>query len=712
MKKFSNNINLNKSFDKKSEINTIVPSNYDLDKQNILNSCELINEYINLNNQALNNIPPKQALSCYDKAYSIADKLRDEFKKKESACNKGIVYYRLNDIKNAIKYLQPCYSYFYNLCNKEDNNIDLQNLTLLCKTGANLCLCKISALYDKDECVSIINEIINILSQEEDVNNQLFCIKYLTNIFFNVNNISSINTNFTFNSWKDKEINSFEDKEEEINKIKQLYNEAFYHFISTEEIDTWINNLDNIYQQMNELKYKSGMINILFNQQIAICLKNMDNDEESNIITNESELNEAKIKLYSLIKSISQISYNNEIKNNFNNNNEDVDSLDEEMINNIINEYKYKLSTIKEIYDILNNFEDNINNKFRLNGSKNKNNDIINQNYYRNNILNEYLEENNFNLNNEYYLMLLLRYTINYFEKNIEDYNLKTQLINNIKSAINAINNPEESGIDLSKINLSSLDCQLSESLCNKFRLLFEIYRKNKLRGYFTKFRKNKPEKLYKVNQENQVSQQKYNVPLKSSKKIEVADNSQDFFEKAYSHIYRGENITKINFRTNGSKIYYFQIDYETDHLQFFFVNNKAQPKKEFDFDDILKVKIGIETRNVIKKLNIIKACINNKNLPYRFMSFIFSNDEKQQTLDLVFNDGNSAKSWFYGLFYYFQISHRPYKICSCTKYILNKIKCKIYKKLNWDASKIKQLSFAQCINEYFNGYKQNNKKI
>ena len=159
MKKFSNNINLNKSFDKKSEINSIIPSNYELDKQNILNSCELINEYIILNNQALNNIPPKQALSCYDKAYSIADKLRDEFKKKESACNKGIVYYRLNDIKNAIKILQPCYNYFYNYCNKEDN-IDLQNLTLLCKTGANLCLCKMSALHDKDDCVSIINEII------------------------------------------------------------------------------------------------------------------------------------------------------------------------------------------------------------------------------------------------------------------------------------------------------------------------------------------------------------------------------------------------------------------------------------------------------------------------------------------------------------------------------------------------------------------------
>ena len=705
MKKFSNNMNLNKSFDKKSEINSIVPSNYELDKQNILNSCELINEYIILNNQALNNIPPKQALSCYDKAYSIADKLRDEFKKKESACNKGIVYYRLNDIKNAIKYLQPCYNYFHNFCSKEDN-IDLQNLTLLCKTGANLCLCKMSALHDKDDCMSIINEIINILSQEEDVNNQLFCIKYLINIFFNVNNVSSINTNFTFNSWKDKEINSFEDKEEEINKIKQLYNEAFYHFISTEEIDTWINNLDNIYQKMNELKYKSGMINILFNQQIAICLKNMDNDEESNIITSESELNEAKIKLYSLIKSISQISYNNDIKNNFNNNNEDVDSLDEEMINNIINEYKYKLSTIKEIYDILNNFEDNINNKFRLNGSQNKNNDIINQNYYKNSILNEYSEEYNFNLNNEYYLMLLLRYTINYFEKNIEDYNLKAQLINNIELAINAINNPQESGIDLSNINLSSLDCQLSDSLCNKFILLFEIYRKNKLRKYFNIFRKNKPKKIIKVNQE------KYNIPLKSSKKNEVQDTTNDYFERAYSHIYNGENITKINFRTNNSTIYYFQVDYQNDLLQFYFVNNKTRPKKEFDFDDILKVKIGFETRNVIKKLNIIKACMNNKNQPYRFMSFIFSNDEKQQTLDLVFNDGNSAKAWFYGLFYYFQISNRPYKICSCTRYILNKMKCKIYNKLKWDASKVKQLAFSQCIKVYFNENKQINKKM
>ena len=704
MKKYSNNVDLNKSFDKKSKINSIAPSNFDLDKENIINSCELINEYINLNNQALNNIPPKQSLSCYDQAYSIAEKLRDEFKKKESACNKAIIYYRLNDIKNAIKILQPCYNYFYNICDKGDNHIDLQNLTLLCKTGANLCLCKISALNEKYDCVSIIKEIINILSQEEDVNDQLFCIKYLINIFFNMNNISSINNNFTLNS-KEKEINYFEDREEEINEIKQLYNESFYNFIATEEIDTWINNLDIIYQKMNELNYKSGMINILFNQQIAICLKNMDNDEENNIITSDSELNEAKMKLYSLIQSISQISYKNQFKNNFSNNNEDVDSIDEEMINNIINEYKYKLAIIKEIYEILNNFEDNINNKFPLNISK-TNNNIINQNYYKKNILNEYTEEYNFNLNSEYYLILLLRYAITYFDENIEDFNLKAQLINNIKSAINAINNPQESGIDLSNINLSTLDPQLCINLCNKFRLLFEIYRKNKLRKYFDIFRKNKSQKIYNLNQ------QKYNMPLKSSKKTEISDLTNHFFERAYSHIYNGEKITKINFRTNGSTIYYFQVDYKTDKLQFYFINNKIQPKKEFDFDDILKVKIGFETRNVVKKLNIIRACINNRSLPYRFMSFIFNNDEKQQTLDLVFDDGNNAKMWFYGLYYYFQISKRPYKICSCTRYLLNKMKCKIYNKLKWDSTKIKQISFSQCIMEYFNGYKYNNNII
>ena len=168
MNRFKKNFNLNKSFDNynKNPIKKNHPESYsmappvsNLDLENSLNSCILINRYINLNSKALNHLSRSQAskaLSCYQEALSIANQLKDDFKIKESECNKGIAYYHLNDIKKAMELLQSCYNYFYKICCEENNNIDIKNLTLLCKAGANLCMCKITLLNDKDDCINLI----------------------------------------------------------------------------------------------------------------------------------------------------------------------------------------------------------------------------------------------------------------------------------------------------------------------------------------------------------------------------------------------------------------------------------------------------------------------------------------------------------------------------------------------------------------------------
>ena len=188
MNRFKRNYNLNKSFDNynKNPIKKNNPESYSIDPpisnidlENSLNSCILINQYIDLNSKALNHLSKSQAskaLSCYQKALSIANQLNDNFKRKESECNIGITYYHLNDIKKAIELLQSCYNYFYKICCEENNNIDIKNLTLLCKAGANLCMCKITLLNDKDDCINLIKDIINIISQEDNINNQIFCL--------------------------------------------------------------------------------------------------------------------------------------------------------------------------------------------------------------------------------------------------------------------------------------------------------------------------------------------------------------------------------------------------------------------------------------------------------------------------------------------------------------------------------------------------------
>ena len=730
MNRFKRNYNLNKSFDNynKNPIKKNHPESYsmnppvsNLDLENSLNSCILINQYINLNSKALNHLSKShasKALSCYQEALSIANQLNDNFKRKESECNIGITYYHLNDIKKAMELLQSCYNYFYKICCEENNNIDIKNLTLLCKAGANLCMCKITLLNDKDDCINLIKDIINIISQEDDINNRIFCLKYLCNILFNVNSLVPINENILSNYLDDNE-EEYEDdnqtREDEMNKINQLFYELFFNFIATNDIDTWINSLDKIYQKMEKLNYKSGMIKILLNKLLAKCLKYSENNEENNNLNNEPEYNDAQLKLLCLIKSINQANNKNKEQDDDFNDNEEGDDIDSDKINSMINEYRYKLSIIREIYEILSSFENKINNN-------NQNNEIINQNYLNNNIKNNNKYSKNYNLknmnynpNNEYLLKLLLKYTMNYFENNIEDQNVKNDLINNIKKALDSIDNPQISGLDFSNINMPSLDSDLSDNLSNIFTNLENINRRSKFRDFIYKLRSYEKKEIYIPKVSNKLKLvnpiisnkvEKEQIKPKNTKKISSGVKN-DFLEEAYTYIYNGEIIDKINFKTMGTKDHYFQIENKTDKLQYFLTRKAKKPKKEFDFDAIIKVKVGIYTLNVKKKLNIIDITKKNKDYPYRFMSFIFDNNKSGPTLDLVFKKSFRAKKWFYGLYKYFEISERPYKICSCTNYILFRIKCKVFKKLNLDMNEMKKKKFslAKCIMKYFNTF-------
>ena len=622
---------------------------------NAINKFELINKYINLNKEGTlffheNNY--SKSLSCFNEALTIAEELNDDFKINESRCNLGIIYFELNNFKKASELLSPCYNSINILITLGKGNNSLQNLILLCKSGCNLCMCKCIEDYEKNESISIINNIIFIISKENDINTQIYCTKYIIRSLFKVDSLLSQNNNDSL-SYSD-----YDEDQEETNKLIKLLMESFVEFVSTQKFETWIFSLNNIYQKMERINYNHGLINILFHLNIAKCLNQENKKSIFNI--NNSDEKEAKINLINLLQKDNMVKIN------------------EEYINNIIFEYKLILLNIIEIYKMIYSFE----NKISKNMIKRK------TNYYKNNSEeNEYIEEEDIYLNikSKYFLTLLLKLSKNFFENNITNKNLKKNLIDKIDTALEAINNNQTSGLDFSQINLFSLDEELTNYLSNILFNFIKIIQLNILRIYFYKI------KSYK----------KFNKLL-----IKKGIN----FEDNYFHIYNGELIEKINFRSTKYKTYYYRINNEDDEIKAFINEKQMILKRNIKFYDILKILIGIKTKNLENKLSIMKYFAKKQKKPYLFMSLILS----EKTVDLVFKDGDSAKKWFYGLYYYLsnKISKRPFKICSCTNFIFFKMKCKIMKKLKVSFKKNNQRSFVYYFLKYEEKYDDKKKYI
>jgi len=560
----------------------------------------------------------------------------------------------------------------------------IKNIYLLCKCGANLCMCHLTLNSENNTYLQIINNIINIISQEEDLYKQLFFINYLNNILFRVNSLLKNSNSYLNNISKyenDLKNNDMINlsNEEEYNKIYQLFIESFDAFIATQKIEQWIKSLNIIYKKLEKLNDNSGLIYILFNQQLSLCSKN---NNESNI---NEEVNEAKTKLISLLEAIDDVTNNN--NDNFNNIEDDNNgnikqTISDEYINNIIEGYKSKLLAIRNIYQRMQSFEEKITLKIQKQNMNSLNQNKGPINIIANNNINYNIENFIGNINSQYFLMLLLKYSINYFEENVEDIELKNELINDINITLNLINSKQ---IDLSKIKLSSIDPEIFQSLSLIINRLFSIYKINKFRKYF---------KIYKKNILNT------NLNKNLNKEKAKTSNLKEFFEKQYKYIYNGQFIKKINYNSSGVKKHFYQIDNEEDLFEAFSENqNEKKPEKIYKFDNILKIQYGIKTKNAIDKVKNLNSV--KKKDPYLFLSLILKN----RTIDLYFDKEKIAKKWFYGFYYYLKRSGRKYKIGSCTNYILFRLKCKMINKLDEDTKKINRIPFCALLEKYYNTF-------
>ena len=732
-----------------------------------------IHIYIDLTNEGsslLLNNKYNEALIIYKEALKMAEQLRDKFKKNETNCNIGSVNFYLGKLNEAINYIEPCFNYIYSICSNEIGNNNIKHLYLLCKAGANLCMCQLTMNSGNNNSINVINKVISIISKETDLYKQLFCVKYLNNTLFRVNSLLTNKNNFLNNDYIN---NNYSTNEDEYNAINKLFIEAFDSFVSTRKYEPWLNSLKIIYQKMEKLNDNNGMFFILFNQQLGICLKNY---EKNNFLSDEDEeVNEAKMKLKSILQTLKQDNIDNidnidnDNDNDINNinNNQDTQVINDIYINNIIDDYNSKLTIIRGIYQILYSFEEQIIRNIQNNES-NVSKFILSKYKYMNN------EEPN--IDSKYFIMLLLNYTRKYVNQNIQDIDLKNDLINDINNTLELINSNQ---IDISQIKITSFDPEIFQSLTSLLNSFFNFYKKMAWQQFFEKLKNygNNNNIInyksgYNINNINNSNNNNinyksgYNINnsnnnnfnFKSGNNINNINNNNDndndndnfndndndndsdnnnnnnnkdkkrqfkpikreittppktnkkenkqkltnFFEKQYYGIYKGEILTKINYGTSGYKKHFYQIDYEQDLFESFPPNESAQkPQKVYDFDTILKIVVGIKTKNVIKKINNLN--LKKKNEPYRFMSLILRN----RNIDLYFPKQESSKKWYYGFYHYFDLSKRNFKIGSCTKYILFTIKCKMINQLELKISLVDDEPLSSVFKRYFKAFKE-----
>ena len=371
-----NNIQAPKKYD--NIINSInsspnLPINPNIHYKKLYDYSELIKQGSSfvLNNRF------NEAMETFQKALQLSEQLRDKNKIHESKCNIGIVYFHLGQLNDAINYIRTCYDYISDICQKESGINTIQNLNLLCKSGSNLCMCLITLNSDDGNSLSIIDDILNIISKEEDLYKQLYWVEYLNLSLFKVKSLIN-NENYEYNDYDYNEENNYinnkynfnNNENDEYNDMTKLLTGSLNNFIENENYQLWINVLNQMEQKMLKLNDNKGFSYIEFNKLLAICLQNenennIQNNFNNDDLQNNNDLNDAKMRLNALIQT--EMNQNNDFSNN------QKYPISNDYINDIILDYKLKLKSIKNIYQMLYSFEEQLSGNIKYYPYNNKN---------------------------------------------------------------------------------------------------------------------------------------------------------------------------------------------------------------------------------------------------------------------------------------------------------------------------------------------------
>lgn len=572
----------------------------------------------------------------YHDCLLIAKDIKDIYKKNDANCNYGTALFFNGQTKEAIDHFEEAYHSALDQYNQK-NLATMRNVMQLMKIASNMTLAYL-AVNKVDQSLSVFKKILEIINKESSVEKQMTMLKCVIHVFFRTESIVNIE------NYKDGQIEMTElDSNNETihNQVINKIINSFHSYLRSNNIDAWIDCLTEECDHLKEFKDFSGLIFSIFNQQVSKYIKCADNHDGQGA-------NIASTKLSALLKAISNNKNNSNDRNSHNNSISDNDN-ESYSTDTVIKYFKERIETSKEIYKYIYSKEKELKNQL---DSDSFNNQSI-------------CKDNKMKQDSCFFVKLLLKYAISNIESQIQDDNIKDQMISQVKMTLDLINKNQ---IDLSGVKLSMLDPSIAKSLRILFDNLLYIYSNSSKRKRFVKIK----------------------ALVKKMKLFENTKKLKDFFEEFYISIYNGHTLTKINMNTSGKKEHFYRLDYENDIIQIFERKNSTTPTKKIPVAHIKKIVYGVKTDNLRKKMKSITSSVQS----YLFMSFVL----RERTIDLFF--GTHLKEWFYGMKYFYDQCKMKYKMNSTTGFVLERIKLIMASKIS---GKTVDLSFTQILLRYRN---------
>ena len=561
--------------------------------------------------------------------------MKDELKQINSLINISICQYYTGNFTESLTSINKA-KILYDALNQQKYNISTsQKYQIALKLFINSSLSNLSL----NNCKESKNDIIYLLSiirKESDMEKQNLYFRNIIYTLFRTNSLLNLDTN-----------DIFEEENMEQDKIINNLMKGFISCLKENNIEILLNRFKEASQKYQKLNDGNGYYFSLYYHYLILL------DLQRNNL-NEYEINDIKNKI-SL--------YNDKLIGN-----EFINQSKEKDINQLLNEFKEKINCACEIYQILENFEQELNNKLDIfNKEKSSNinfsDDENNISYSR--LLDKSHLLTNDKINQPVFVKLLLRFSLKFLEsqkKNIiennNEQNVQNDALENYNNLIEEVKIMNEK-INAKEINIDNIQLhQLDKEMINSLKQLFDnlVYIRYKVILY--------------------QNFKKYRSKIRKMKNAKILKKIVNFLAYHNEKLIDGMNLIKINFKSNGFKTHFYDID--NKKLTFNIRNNENnQPTQAYNFaTDIIKITYGIRSRNLRKKL-LMKdkdlEMIRFLRFPWRFISII----TRSRSLDF-YCDEEQINNMFYGMKNILVDNRLLFKINSTNYYLLNKTKIKI----------------------------------